>query len=77
MAGSSTNVLRPRGIQVERIGANHAKVVVEPLERGFGHTLGNALRRVFFHQFRVAQLSKSKSTTSCTSTRPSKACRKT
>ncbi len=46
MAGSSTNVLRPRGIQVERIGANHAKVVVEPMERGFGHTLGNALRRV-------------------------------
>lgn len=46
MAGSSTNVLRPRGIQVERIGINHAKVVVEPMERGFGHTLGNALRRV-------------------------------
>ncbi|MBX3692017.1 DNA-directed RNA polymerase subunit alpha [Dokdonella sp.] len=46
MAGTSTNVLRPRGIQVERIGANHAKVVVEPMERGFGHTLGNALRRV-------------------------------
>ena len=45
MAGS-TNVLRPRGIQVERIGLNHARVVVEPLERGFGHTLGNALRRV-------------------------------
>lgn len=45
MAGS-TNVLRPRGIQVERIDLNHAKVVVEPLERGFGHTLGNALRRV-------------------------------
>ena len=45
MAGS-TNVLRPRGIHVERIGFNHAKVVVEPLERGFGHTLGNALRRV-------------------------------
>jgi len=46
MAGSSTNVLRPRGIQVERIGADRAKIVVEPLERGFGHTLGNALRRV-------------------------------
>ncbi len=45
MAGS-TNVLRPRGIQVERFDLNHAKVVVEPLERGFGHTLGNALRRV-------------------------------
>lgn len=46
MAGSSTNVLRPRGIQVERIGADRARVIVEPLERGFGHTLGNALRRV-------------------------------
>ncbi|ANB18605.1 DNA-directed RNA polymerase alpha subunit [Dokdonella koreensis DS-123] len=39
-------MLRPRGINVERIGANRAKVVVEPMERGFGHTLGNALRRV-------------------------------
>ncbi|MEO8461054.1 MAG: DNA-directed RNA polymerase subunit alpha [Dokdonella sp.] len=46
MVGSSTNVLRPRGIHVERYGANRAKVVVEPMERGFGHTLGNALRRV-------------------------------
>src|SRR6201991_602163 len=46
MAGSTTNVLRPRGIHVERIGNDRAKVVVEPMERGFGHTLGNALRRV-------------------------------
>ncbi|UXI67364.1 DNA-directed RNA polymerase subunit alpha [Tahibacter amnicola] len=46
MAQSSTTVLRARGIGVERIGANRAKVIVEPLERGFGHTLGNALRRV-------------------------------
>jgi DNA-directed RNA polymerase subunit alpha len=46
MAGSPTTVLRPRGILVERTGVNRAKVVVEPLERGFGHTLGNALRRV-------------------------------
>jgi DNA-directed RNA polymerase subunit alpha len=46
MAHSSTTVLRARGIAVERIGANRAKVIVEPLERGFGHTLGNALRRV-------------------------------
>src|SRR5215510_13244768 len=46
MAGSTTNVLRPRGIHVERIGTDRAKVVVEPLERGFGHTFGNALRRV-------------------------------
>jgi len=46
MASSPTTILRPRGIQVERTGNNRAKVVVEPLERGFGHTLGNALRRV-------------------------------
>src|ERR1700752_2329423 len=45
MAVSST-VLRPRGINAEKLGPNRAKVVVEPLERGFGHTLGNALRRV-------------------------------
>ena len=46
MAHSSTTVLRARGIAVERTGANRAKVIVEPLERGYGHTLGNALRRV-------------------------------
>jgi len=46
MAVSSTSVLRPRGLSVEQLGANRDKVVVEPLERGFGHTLGNALRRV-------------------------------
>ena len=46
MAMSQTAVLRPRGISAEKISAHRAKVVVEPLERGFGHTLGNALRRV-------------------------------
>src|SRR3982750_2257195 len=46
MAVSSTSVLRPRGLSVEQLGANRAKGGVEPLERGFGHTLGNALRRV-------------------------------
>jgi DNA-directed RNA polymerase subunit alpha len=46
MAVSSTQVLRPRGLKVEPIGPNHARVIVEPLDRGYGHTLGNALRRV-------------------------------
>jgi DNA-directed RNA polymerase subunit alpha len=46
MAVSSTQLLRPRGLKVEPAGPNHARVVVEPLERGYGHTLGNALRRV-------------------------------
>ncbi len=46
MAVSSTSVLKPHALQVNRISATRARVVVEPLERGFGHTLGNALRRV-------------------------------
>ena len=46
MTVTANQVLRPRGPQVERLADNRAKVVIEPLERGFGHTLGNALRRV-------------------------------
>ncbi len=38
--------LTPRHIDVTEIAPTHAKVVLEPLERGFGHTLGNALRRI-------------------------------
>lgn len=40
------NMLRPRSVGVEEIKPNHARIALEPLERGFGHTLGNALRRV-------------------------------
>ncbi|NEN76001.1 DNA-directed RNA polymerase subunit alpha [Pelistega sp. NLN82] len=38
--------LKPRTITVQPITEHHAKVVMEPFERGFGHTLGNALRRI-------------------------------
>ena len=38
--------LTPRSIAVNAINQTHAKVVLEPLERGFGHTLGTALRRI-------------------------------
>jgi len=41
-----TNLLKPRAIHVEPLGVNRAKVTLEPFERGYGHTLGNALRRV-------------------------------
>ena len=41
-----TNLLKPKSIQVEPLGNNRAKAVLEPFERGYGHTLGNALRRV-------------------------------
>jgi DNA-directed RNA polymerase subunit alpha len=42
----TTGFLKPRIIDVQSIAPNHAKVVMEPFERGYGHTLGNALRRV-------------------------------
>jgi DNA-directed RNA polymerase subunit alpha len=43
----STNaMLKPRAIEVESIGPNAATVTMEPFERGYGHTLGNALRRI-------------------------------
>ena len=45
----STNVnefLTPRVIKVDEKSATRAQVTLEPLERGFGHTLGNALRRI-------------------------------
>lgn len=38
--------LTPRAIAVNAISATQAKVALEPLERGFGHTLGSALRRI-------------------------------
>lgn len=38
--------LKPRLIDIQQISEKHAKITLEPLERGFGHTLGNALRRI-------------------------------
>lgn len=46
MQGSVTEFLKPRLVDIEQISTNRAKVTLEPLERGFGHTLGNALRRI-------------------------------
>ncbi len=46
MTGKVTEFLKPRLVEVSNIDENHARVVLEPLERGFGHTLGNALRRI-------------------------------
>lgn len=40
------SLLKPKTINVEQLGPNRAKVALEPFERGYGHTLGNALRRV-------------------------------
>lgn len=46
MQGSVTDFLKPRLVDIQVINSRHAKVTLEPLERGFGHTLGNALRRI-------------------------------
>ncbi|EEF5927878.1 DNA-directed RNA polymerase subunit alpha [Salmonella enterica] len=46
MQGSVTEFLKPRLVDIEQVSSTHAKVTLEPLERGFGHTLGNALRRI-------------------------------
>jgi DNA-directed RNA polymerase subunit alpha len=42
---ASSAFLKPRIIDVQNISPFHAKLTMEPFERGYGHTLGNALRR--------------------------------
>ncbi|MGD0960652.1 MAG: DNA-directed RNA polymerase subunit alpha [Methylomonas sp.] len=46
MQSSIVGLLKPRLVEVISKSANHSRIVIEPLERGFGHSLGNALRRV-------------------------------
>ena len=45
MASITRELLNPRKWLVEEIISTSAKIIIEPLERGFGHTLGNELRR--------------------------------
>ncbi|TAK61747.1 DNA-directed RNA polymerase subunit alpha [Methylobacter sp.] len=46
MQNSISGLLKPRLVEVISKTPNHSKIVIEPLERGFGHSIGNALRRV-------------------------------
>lgn len=46
MQSSIAGLLRPKLVEVVSEAANHSRIVIEPLERGYGHSLGNALRRV-------------------------------
>ena len=46
MTSKTIDLLKPRNVQVQELGLNTSKITLEPLERGFGHTLGNALRRI-------------------------------
>ncbi len=46
MQANAPELLKPRLVEVKQIGTHTAKMTIGPLDRGFGHTLGNALRRV-------------------------------
>ena len=46
MATNWRDLIRPRILETEEKVGNYGKFTCEPLERGFGTTLGNALRRV-------------------------------
>ena len=56
MSGKSEELLTPRNIDVHQYNDTHAKIVLEPLERGFGHTLGNALRRILLSSIEGAAI---------------------
>ncbi len=46
MSQLANEFLTPRNIDIQSASPTRAKVTLEPLERGFGHTLGNTLRRI-------------------------------
>ena len=46
MLSAGSDLLTPHKIDIEELSQTRAKITLEPLERGFGHTLGNALRRI-------------------------------
>ncbi len=46
MRDSTIEFIRPRLVEAKTLDERHSRITIEPLERGFGHTLGNALRRI-------------------------------
>lgn len=56
MAAFYKDFLKPRIVNVTQLTPRHAKVTLEPLERGFGHTLGNALRRILLSSMQGASI---------------------
>jgi DNA-directed RNA polymerase subunit alpha len=52
MSKMYSDLLKPKHVKVEELSTYHARVSIEPLERGFGHTLGNALRRILLSSVR-------------------------
>lgn len=64
MQASSSQLLKPKSITILPIEgeANNCKIVMEPFERGYGHTLGNALRRVLLSSMTGAAVTQVKIT---------------
>lgn len=40
------SMLTPKAVKVTSEGVGHSRIILEPFERGYGHTIGNALRRI-------------------------------
>ena len=57
MLSAGSDFLTPRLIDVQELSDTRAKITLEPLERGFGHTLGNALRRILLSSMPGAAIS--------------------
>lgn len=73
----SSGLLKPRIIDVQSVSPVEAKVIMEPFERGFGHTLGNALRRILLSSMPGYAPTEVSIDGCCTSIRRSTTCRKT
>jgi DNA-directed RNA polymerase subunit alpha len=70
---------KPNSLEIKRapMASRKATFVAEPLERGFGLTLGNALRRVLLSSLQGAASPRSRSRTCCTNSRRWPACART
>ena len=62
-----SELLTPRIVKIQEMGLNTSRVTLEPLERGFGYTLGTALRRVLLRPLKALLLPNVKSMGFCTS----------
>ena len=50
------NLIRPKPLEVDELSETYGKFVVQPLERGYGQTMGNSLRRVLLSSIRGAAI---------------------
>src|SRR5579885_3387691 len=56
MAKNWRDLIRPRTLDLEDRSETYGKFVCEPLERGFGITLGNSLRRILLSSLQGAAI---------------------